>query len=412
MRRMIRFELKKILLRPVSVLAFVLLIVINCLSVFTDGAGAFISHDDITAQKAEQAAYAGRIDQSWANAVREKLNIVTREQDNLMPDNEREQVRKEYLGRGYTQQSVNNLPNSVFLKPEIEDSLPYRILKDAEYSARFYTNAEKLSAALGKQYRAEYPGEKGRVLSQKAKDMYGYLANQYTAVYGYNSGWNKLISMQRLLPFTLGVFLLIALSSIFSGEYNRKTDSLLLSSKYGKSKLIYAKITAAFLAASGIWLLLQLLNMILAYGFFGLDGAQTFVQDWQLNACPFAFTQGTNYFAVCGMSFTGVLFFTAVILLISAGTKSPFFTFLISGTVLMMPTIANLLQMSGFITQILIFFPTNILIAADHFTFFKAYYFLGRAWIMQIAVPVSAVAASGLLTPFAYRVFQKHQTEN
>lgn len=412
MRRMIIFELKKILLRPVSILALVLLIVINCLSVFIDGTGTFIFHDDIVAQKTEQSVYTGKIDQSWANEIQEKLDIITEKQDNLIPENEREQVRKEYLGRGYTQQYVNDLPNSVFLKPEITDSLPYRILKDAEYSSCFYTNAEELSATLGEHYRLEYQGQKGKVLSQKAEDMYGYLANKYTAIYGYNSGWNKLISMQKLLPFTVGVFLLIALSSIFSGEYNRKTDSLLLSSKYGKGKLIYAKITAAFLVGSGIWLLMQLLNIILVYGLFSLDGAQTFVQDWQLNACPFAFTQITNYFAVCGMSFTGVLIFTAVILFISVETKSPFITLLISGTVLMMPVIADISQMSGFMREILIFSPTNILIAAGHFTFFKAYYFLGRAWMMQIVVPVSAVAASGLMTPFVYRVFQKHQIEN
>lgn len=399
-------------MRPVSILALTLLIAINCLSVFTDGTGTLISPEYVTAQKTEQSKYAGRIDKNWADEIQQKLYAITKDQKNLMPEDEREQVRKEYLEKGYTQQYIDSLSNSVFLKLEIRDSLPYKVLKDAEYSSKFYTNANDLSIALGKFYRSEYPGEKGEVLAQKAEEMYGYLARKYTAFYDYNSGWNKLISIQKLLPFTVGFFLLIALSSAFSGEYSGKTDSLLLSSKYGKGKLIHAKITAAFLLAVGTWLLMQLLSLILVDSVFSLDGSQALVQDWQFNTCSFAFTQRTNYLAVCGMSITGVLIFTAVILFISAVTNKPFITLLISGNLLMMPAIVNVPQIGSFMKEILAFAPVNILIATNHFTFFKAYYFFGHVLMMQIVVPVAAIAISCMLILFVYRTFQKHQIEN
>lgn len=412
MWRIIGFELKKILMRPVLLATLFIILVINCMTAFTDETGIFISPGAITAQKSEQSKYAGEINQNWEDAIQKKLDAISEDPESLMSEDEKEQVRQEYLERGYTRQYADSLPNSAFLKLDIKNGLPYRILEGAEYFSKFYSNAEELSVALGKYYRSEFQGQEGEVLAEKAEKMYGYLAKNYTAYYGYSLGWEKLSSMQKRLPFTVGLFLLIALSSVFSGEYSQETDSLLLSSKYGKGKLTRAKIAASFFLASGLWLSMQLLNLVLINGIFGLDGAQTFVQDWLSNYCPFAFTQITSYFAVCSMSYIGVLIFTATILFISAKTKSPFITLLICGTVLMLPVIGDIAEIVGLVNQLLPFAPANILIASNHFTFFKAYYVFDHALLMQVAVPVAAVVASGLLIPFACRAFGRHQVEN
>ncbi|MDP4152784.1 MAG: hypothetical protein Q8865_04985 [Bacillota bacterium] len=412
MRRIIWFELKKMILRPISLAILILTLAINCLSIFTDRTGDFVSHDEIMALRAEQTKYAGKIDQNWTDEIEKKITAITENPKNLMSEDEKEAVRKEYMERGYTREYVDSLPNSAFLKPEIKSGLPYVVLEGAEYSSRFYSNVKALSTSLGEYYRAKYQGEKGEVLAQKAENMYGYLAEDYTAYYDCCLGWSKLIDMQRILPLTVGLFLLIALSSVFSGEYNQKTDSLLLSAKYGRSKLIGAKIAASFLLAAGVWLLILLINLILAGSVFGLEGTQTFVQDWQYNTCPFPYTELSNYLAVCGMSLTGIVIFTAVILFVSAKTRRPFITLLICGVVLLSPVIGNISQLGAFMSEILAFAPANTLIAANHFAFFKAYYVFGHAILMQATVPVVAVAVSGLLIPFACRAFERHQVEN
>lgn len=412
MRRIILFELKKMILRPISFVILFLIFAINCLSIFTDGTGGLVSSDEIMALRAEQTQYAGAIDQNWTNEIEGKITAIMETPENLMSEDEKEVVRKEYLERGYTQKYVDSLPNSVFLKSEIKKSLSYGILESAEYYSGFYTYAENLSESLGTYYREMYHGEKGEVLAQKAENMYGYLADDYTAYYDYCLGWSKLIDMQSILPFTVGLFLLIALPSVFSGEYNQKTDSLVLSAKYGRSKLIRAKIAASFLLAAGVWLLILLINLILVGSVFGLEGTQTFVQDWQYNTCPFPFTELSNYLAICGMSLTGIFIFTAVILFVSAKTKKPFITLLICGVILLSSVIGNISQLGAFMSEILVFAPANILIAANHFAFFKAYYVFGHALLMQATVPVVAVAVSGLLIPFACRAFSRHQVEN
>ena len=413
MGRIIWFELKKMILRPISLAILLLVITINCLTIFIDETtGNFVSPDEITALRAEQMQYAGVIDRNWTDEIEKKITAITEDPKNLMSGDKKEAAGKEYLERGYTREYVDSLPNSAFLKPEIKSGLPYVVLEGAEYSSGFYSNAKALSTSLGEYYRSKYQGEKGEVLAQKAENMYGHLAGDYTAYYDYCMGWSKLINMQSTLPFTVGLFLLIALASVFSGEYDQKTDSLLLSAKYGRSKLIRAKIAASFLLAAGVWLLILLINLILAGSIFGLEGTQTFVQDWQSNACPFPFTELSNYLAVCGMSFIGMFMFAAVILFVSAKTKKPFITLLICGVVLLSPVIGNISQLGAFMSEMLAFAPANILIAANHFAFFKAYDVFGHAILMQAAVPVVAALTSGLLIAFACQAFRRHQVEN
>lgn len=409
---LVQFEIKKMLLRPLSLITIFILLAVNGITIFLDSSGNIVKRQDIEMQRMEQSKYAGEINQEWANLIQTKLQEIRKNPDYLMSQDEKKKVQQNYLQRGYTEEYVDSMDNTAFLKPELIYSLPYRVLLNAEASSEFYNNAQKLSIMLGNVYRTEFKGNKGEVLAGKAEEMYSYLATNYTAHYDYNLGWIRLISMQYLMPFTLGIFLIITLSTIFSGEYSQKTDSLLLSSKYGKDKLIHAKIIAAFLVTVGFWLIIQIINLLLVAGLFNLQGAHTFVQDWVFNNSPFPFTQLTNYLTVTFISFIGVLFFAAVILLISAKTKNPFISLLVSSMVLLFPVMGGISNIGGVIGELLYFMPSQMLIATNHFTFFKAYYVFGNTILMQYVVLVVAVVVSTFILSIAYRTFQQWQVEN
>ncbi|HBK85511.1 MAG TPA: hypothetical protein DDZ53_05720 [Firmicutes bacterium] len=409
---LIQYELKKMLFRPFSIMAILITLAVNTITICSDSGGSLIQRQDIEMQKVEQYQYAGAINQEWANLIETKLQEVRGNLGNLISQDEQEQVRQDYLRRGYTKEYVNSMDNTAFLKPELLHGLAYRVLLDAEASSEFYDNAQKMSVALGNMYRTEFDGKQGEVLAAKAEGMYGHLAQRYTAYYDYNLGWNKLISLQKLLPFTVGLFLLVTLSTIFSEEYSLKTDSLLLSSKYGKSKLPQAKVMAAILATTGVWLIVQVVNLLLVAWLFGLQGAHTFVQNWVYNNSPFAFTHFTHYLAFTFMSFLGALSFAAVIIFTSAKKKSPFISLLISSMVLLLPVMGGIANIGGFIGELLYFMPAQMLIAANHFIFFKAYYILGNAILMQHLVLVVAIVAATLMVPIACRTFQQWQVES
>lgn len=64
--------------------------------------------------------------------------------------------------------------------------------------------------------------------------------------YGYYVGWEIIISAFELLMFAV-LAVCIVIAPVFSGEYQAGTDAVILSGKYGKTRLITAKILAALL---------------------------------------------------------------------------------------------------------------------------------------------------------------------
>lgn len=416
MLTMIQLELKKMLIRPLSIMLILMILVVNGSILLLNNEGNIVKLQDIEMQRVEQSQYAGEINENWISKIHEKLKVIRENPDNLMSETEKEQVRQEYLQRGYSQEHVENIDSTVFLKPELLDSLSYNILLDAEYSTEFYDNAQQFADMQGELYRTVFDGKKGEDLATKAETMYGYLSQNYIAHYNYNLGWHKLNFMQSLMPFTVGLFLIVTISTIFSREYSQKTDSLILSTKHGKGRLIYAKLFAAFILALGIWLTVQAMNFLVIGWIFGLQGGETFVQDWVVNSSPFALTQLTNYIAVSVVSLTGVIFFVSVIVLISAKTKSSFASILISSIVLLFPVVISIPNIGGavgsFIGESMLFMPVRILIATNHFTFFRAYYIWGKVILMQWAVPMVAIVASTFMVPIAFRAFKRHQVEN
>lgn len=408
MIRLIPFEIKKMVLRPSSIIVIFIILIVNGITIFLDIDGSIFQRQDIEMRRMEQSQYEGEINQKWTSLIKTKFQAVKENPNNLMSQDEMKKVKKDYIEKGYTKEHVNNLDNAAFLKPELINGLPYGILLDADYASGFYNNAHRYAIFQGEIHRSEYAGKKGEVLAVKAEEMYDNLATDHTAYYDYNLGWIKLISMQYLMPFTLGIFLIITLSASFSGEYSQKTDSLLLSSKHGKSKLIYAKIIAAYLVTVGFWLVVQIMNLMLVVRLFSLQGAHTFVQDWSFNNSPFPFTQLTNYLAVTLMSFIGLLFYASVILLVSAKTKGPFISLLISSMVLLFPVTA----IGGFIGELIVYMPSQILIGVNHFMFFRAYYIFGNAILMQYITPLVAIILTVIMVPIACRTFQQRQVEN
>lgn len=372
MLRIVQFELKKMLLRPISIIIFIVIITINIISLFLSSDGSIVQRQDLALQRIEQSKYAGDINPSWTNAIQEKLQIIT----------------------------------------ENPNHLSYRILLDANQSSDFYNHALQFAINEKHYYKFKFEGKKGDALSTKAEEMYGDLATNYTAFYDYNLGWIKLNAMQNLMPFTVGLFLLIAISPIFALEYSEKMDSLLLTSKYGKNKLIYAKIIAAFLLAIGSWLIIQMMNLSIVSWLFGLQGGRTFVQDWIYNSSPFPLTQLTYYFAVTFISLIGVLSFTSIVIIVSTKAKSPFISLLVSGMMLLFPVMGDISRVVGFLNNLWPYMPSQMLMAVNHFRFFQSYYVFGHVFLMQHVVPVVALIAMALIILITYRTFKRRQVAN
>ncbi|MEQ7054002.1 ABC transporter permease [Paenibacillaceae sp. P-4] len=167
-----------------------------------------------------------------------------------------------------------------------------------------------------------------------------------TAQLYYNMPWGELIYMvdQFGVAF-MGAMLLIGLSPIYSEEYTRRMDSLLLSSRHGRSKLIHAKCLAAILYTLLCVLVFQLINMgVTALLFGNLDGATTPLDSMRrygdtrpFAEYPYSFTVLEYYFIQLGVQTIGCAAFAIAVTFISSLSRSSLVTMLLAGGVLGIP---------------------------------------------------------------------------
>lgn len=153
--------------------------------------------------------------------------------------------------------------------------------------------------------------------------------------YGYYKGWDIIINSFELLTFVL-LAVCIVIAPVFSGEYQSGTDAVILSAKFGKTKLITAKILASYLFG----VLAFTIHVILAFGIslaaFGFEG-------WNLplqiasTTIPYSFTFLQATLVNFGVVYLVLFAMIGLTLLLSAKMKSPYLVLIVLVPVLFIP---------------------------------------------------------------------------
>lgn len=211
------------------------------------------------------------------------------------------------------------------------ESVGYNTLPDLDISegADFYAaRQEKIEKLLN---------ASSRDMSEKQKAYWRDMNNKVDAPfqYGYYTGWEVIISSFELLMFAL-LAVCIVIAPVFSGEYQAGTDAVILSAKYGKTKLTTAKIIASFLFGT----LAFTLHVVVALGLplmaFGFDG-------WDLplqianTTIPYPFTFLQAVLVNLGVIYLVLFAMIGLTLLLSAKMKSPYLVLIVLVPVLFIP---------------------------------------------------------------------------
>lgn len=64
--------------------------------------------------------------------------------------------------------------------------------------------------------------------------------------YGYGEGWQRILDCLAFLMYVI-IAICMLVASVYAGEYEQGTDHIILTAKYGKSKIVTAKNLAAVL---------------------------------------------------------------------------------------------------------------------------------------------------------------------
>lgn len=173
--------------------------------------------------------------------------------------------------------------------------------------------------------------------------------------YGNYEGWEIIISSFELLMFAL-LAVCIVIAPVFSGEYQAGTDAVILSAKYGKTKLTTAKIIASYLFT----VLAFTLHVLVAFGLplaaFGFDGWDLPVQIAN-TTIPYPFTFLQAVLVNLGVVYLVLFAMIGLTLLLSAKMKSPYLVLIVLVPVLFIPLFLSPNGTTGAYNLILFLLP-------------------------------------------------------
>ena len=224
--------------------------------------------------------------------------------------------------------------------------------------------------------------------------------------YGYAGGWSDVLACLGFLAFAM-VAVCVVLTPVFAGEYQDRTDAVLLATRYGRSKLVAAKIVASLAFATAYYAIAAAIIMGVALVFFGADGGDLPVQVLALGI-PSDLTMAEATWLSVGLGYLMTLGLAALTLLLSSKLRSQLALFATCAALIfltgMIPSGG-----SGVLQHVLYLFPINALNDQVLYNALVSYP-VGPLVVDLVGLLAFVYAlATAACFPLAARTFRRHQ---
>lgn len=178
--------------------------------------------------------------------------------------------------------------------------------------------------------------------------------------YGYHKGWDMILDALTW-PVLIMMIICIGIAPIFSGEYQSKCDSLILCMKYGKSKLIFAKIITVWIFTTCVYWGITLIYSAVYLGLLGADGADLPIQlKYPAVSVGYHLTMGEAVIYALVLAYFFTLGIVGITLLMSALLKNTYGVIIIAFLLIIIPTFLSP-DTGGYTwSRILSLFPSKI----------------------------------------------------
>ena len=291
MKKLIRFELRKIFSRRLTQIALILLLLLSALLGFSDYQNKY--------------AFDGTSHEGTGKVAVEIDKEIAEKYEGILTDEKVQQMMSEF-----TPKSDLHGMNAIYL----------------------YQNAMQ-SAAF-----ARFSDMSGNWNGLSVSDVFG---NEEINI-GYVDGWLSTSQNMVKIFLVLSCVIVIMIAPVFCGEYSG-VDNIILTSKYGRTKCGEAKICASMIATFIVTFLVVILNFLIALVLYGSNGL-----DCSILFAPLSYIEGYIPFNLtCGMllkyqfllAFTGAMSVTGITLLISAISRNQMVAVVISAAMYFFPAI-------------------------------------------------------------------------
>ncbi len=223
-------------------------------------------------------------------------------------------------------------------------------------------------------------------------------------IFQYDSGYTRFLGLSTTTALFIMIFISFAFSSMFSGEYQLNTDSLILTSKNGKKTQIFAKIFTANTLGFIVSIVTFLVSYLCCMLIFGYEGANSIIQN-HIALITYDFTMIETVILLFITTIFGTFLMTAITLCFSSILK-PILTLSLT----MILSFIGLFDGISLpiIENVRYFLPTAMGAFYDIITQLSFNVFGIELWLYQ-AVCIVAFAIGSLLLLLTYQNFKRHQ---
>lgn len=362
--------------------------------------GVIKGADGIAYEKGQYADLSVPLSEEYVAETIREVQGLFENPDNIGYDgNEQFLIGDAYWNGVAPREKLLNLIANTYSKPN--EILGYNNFPDLDINggASFYQTMERKIQNL--------LNNPSRKLSNEQKEYWGSMAEKVDTPlqYGYYEGWEVIISSFELLMFAL-LAICIVVAPVFSGEYQEGTDAVILSAKYGKTKLTTAKITASLLFGTAAFILHVVVACGLPLAAFGADG-------WNLplqianTAIPYPLTFLQAVLINIGIIYLVLLAMVGLTLLLSAQMKSPYLVLIILVPILFIPMFLTPNGTTGAYNLTLFLLPYRV--AMPEFSKYISYQFGSLVLDTLTIRAILYVFLTVIMLPLARLGFKKHQ---
>ncbi len=240
-----------------------------------------------------------------------------------------------------------------------------------------------------------------------------YWTKQYDKIaepvtYGYAEGWSTWFEMAGFFFYVLvGIF--IIMSTVYAGEYEQKADHIILTTRYGKSKVIVAKNVAAFLYGFLLSTACILIMALICFGWYGVEGASLPVQSIYFQS-TYSLTNVQAVLLYAIMYYLVSFMMIAMTLWLSARMKNGLSVLAVMLLFAFVPIFMNESVTNGLYNHILALLPYNAIQDGGYNTILS--YPFGSCVLnyMNMRIVVYLILTV-VVVPFAGRAFQRHEVQ-
>lgn len=400
--KMLRYEIKKIFSKSKNRIAVIVLLVILVItSILTINRVEYVDENGnhsvgISAARDLREAkneWAGYLTEDTLSKVLEENRTINNSEEALS-DDITEQNKAYAKKQGIA--SIIDVINQAFSE--------YR---DYDYSAADNVSDDEVGTIYERRISTlkEWFDSGEETFTQKEKD---FMIQKYEDLetpfyYEYMDGWAALL--QNVSTFILILALVIGffVSGIFSDEFQAKADSIFFSTRFGRSRGIFAKVGAGFCITTGFYLIFVFLYTFIVLFVLGADGANCPIQlDLWRSVYNITFLQAYLFIVLGG--YIGTIFASTLAMLVSALTRSTPTAIIVPFIVLCaFPFLSRIITLPGLCS----FFPDQLLEIYIDIKESGLITLGGKVTtIANVIVPVYAVICL-IFQPILYKVYKK-----